>query len=233
MSLLPAGHWYFDSVTQHVLGFHHPLATSLRLVKEDTLFDSVEPVLRLILDVAKEAGSANSEVCSLKDSLTSLLTRQGKFLSAMDVCQSMIADDITRKDHRHERVRLNMNRLGYLYLAQRSYDGAEKMSLEVLSLALSDRGSGHPQPCAILTCERLGILYKVKSDYERSERCFRQAVDWFSKKFTVDDTDVMVYLYKNLLSLLEEILVLQERWDGVDRLHKDFPGFALGDVLYP
>jgi hypothetical protein len=69
------------------LGFHHPLATSLRLVeKEDTLFDSTEPVLRLMLNVAKEASSANSEVCSLRDSLTSLLTRQGKFLSTMDVC---------------------------------------------------------------------------------------------------------------------------------------------------
>jgi hypothetical protein len=51
----------------------------------------------------------------------------------------------------------------------------------------------------------------VKGDYERSERCFRQAVDWFSKKFTVDDTDAMVYLYKNLLSLLEEVPVLQEK----------------------
>jgi hypothetical protein len=54
--------------------------------KEDTLFDSTEPVLRLMLNVAKEASSANSEVCSLRDSLTSLLTRQGKFLSTMDVC---------------------------------------------------------------------------------------------------------------------------------------------------
>jgi hypothetical protein len=68
-----------------------------------------------------------------------------------------------------------------------------------------------PLPCAILVCERLGVLYNSKGDYERSERCFRQAVDWFSKKFTVDDTDAMVYLYKNLLSLLEEVLVLQEK----------------------
>jgi len=87
---------YFDSVAQQVLGFHHPLATSLRLVKEDTLFDSAEPVLRLMLDIAKEA-----------DILTSLLTRQGKFLSAMDVCQDMIADDMVRKGHGHERVLLN------------------------------------------------------------------------------------------------------------------------------
>src|SRR5271156_3711290 len=44
---------YFGSAAQQVLGFHHPLATSLRLVKkEDTLFDSAEPVLRLMLDVA-------------------------------------------------------------------------------------------------------------------------------------------------------------------------------------
>lgn len=73
----------------------------------------------------------------------------------------------------------------------------------------------------------------MKGDYERSERYFLQAVDWFSKKFTVGDTDAMAYLCKNLLSLLEEIPVLQGKWDGVDRLHKDFPGFALGDVLYP
>jgi hypothetical protein len=77
---------YFDSVVQQVWGFHHPLAISLRLVKKDTLFDSAEPVLRLMLDVTGEAGSANSEVCSLKDSLANLLTRQGKFLSAIDVC---------------------------------------------------------------------------------------------------------------------------------------------------
>ena len=106
--------------------FHHPLTTSLRLSKEGTLCDSAEPVLRLMLDVAKEVGSANSEVCSLKDSLTSLLTRQGKFLSAMDVCQSMIAEDIARKGHKHERVLLNMSRLGFLYLAQRSYDDARE-----------------------------------------------------------------------------------------------------------
>lgn len=107
----------------------------------------------------------------------------------------------------------------------------EKMSLEVLSLALYDHGSGHPRSCAILACQRLGILYNVKCDYEQSEQYFRQVLDWFSKKFTVDDTDAMVYLYKNLLSLLEEVLVLQEKWDDVDRLHKDFPGFALGDVF--
>jgi hypothetical protein len=78
---------YFDLVARQVLGFHHPLATTLRLVKkEDTLFDSAEPVLRLILDVAKEAGSANGEVFSLEGRLVSLLTRQGKFLSALNVC---------------------------------------------------------------------------------------------------------------------------------------------------
>lgn len=49
-----------------------------------------------MLDIAKEA-----------DILTSLLTRQGKFLSAMDVCQDMIADDMVRKGHGHERVLLN------------------------------------------------------------------------------------------------------------------------------
>lgn len=37
----------------------------------------------------------------------------------------------------------------------------------------------------------------------------------------------MVYLYKNLPSLLEEVLILQGKWDR----HKDFPGFALGDVF--
>jgi hypothetical protein len=37
--------------------------------------------------------------------------------------------------------------------------------------------------------------------------------------------------YKNLLSLLEEVLVLQRKWDDVGRLHKDFSGFALGDVF--
>jgi hypothetical protein len=185
-------------------------------VKEDILFDSAEPVLRLMLDIAKEA-----------DILTSLLTRQGKFLSAMDVCQDMIADDMTRKGHGHERVLLNMSRLGSLYLAQRSYDDAEKMSLEIFSLALSDHGSGHPRSCAILACQRLGVLYNVKRDYERSERYFRHVVDWFSKKFTVDDIGTMM----TLLSLLEEVLVLQGKWDDVDRLHKDFPGFALGDVF--
>jgi hypothetical protein len=63
-------------------------------MKEDTLFDSAEPVLRFMLDVAKGSGSTNSEACSPKDSLTSLLTKQVKFLSAMDVCQGMIADNI-------------------------------------------------------------------------------------------------------------------------------------------
>ena len=80
---------------------------------------------------------------------------------------------------------------------------------------------GHPRPCAILACQRLGILYNVKRDYERSEQYFRQVVDWFSKKFTVDDTDAMAYLYKNLLSLLEEVLVLQESgtiWTGCTRI---------------
>jgi hypothetical protein len=87
----------------------------------------------------------------------------------------MIVDDIARKGHRHERVLLNMNRLGFLYLAQRSYGDAERVSLEVFSLALSDRGSGHPRSCAILACQCLGILYNVKRDYERSKRYFRQS----------------------------------------------------------
>jgi hypothetical protein len=95
------------------------------------------------------------------------------------------------------------------------------------SLALSDHGSGHPRSCAILACRRLGDHYNVKRDYERSERYFRHVVDWFSKKFTVDGTGAMV----NLLSLLEKVLVLQGKWDDVDRLHKDFLGFALGDVF--
>lgn len=109
-----------------------------------------------------------------------------------------------------------MNRLGCLYLAQRSYD-AEKMSLEVLSLALSDHGSGHPRSCAILAYQRLGVLYNVKRDYERSEPYFRHVVDWFSKKFTVDDIGAMM----TLLSLLEEVLVYRESgtiWTGYTRI---------------
>jgi hypothetical protein len=74
---------HLDSVAQQVLGLHHPLATTLRLVKkEDTLFDSAEPVLRLMLDVAKDAGSTSGEICSLVLSRLSLFTTQGKFLSA-------------------------------------------------------------------------------------------------------------------------------------------------------
>jgi hypothetical protein len=44
-------------------------------------------------------------------------------------------------------------------------------------------------------------------------------------------TQVPWCLYKNLLSLLDEVFVLQRKWDNVGRLHKDFPGFALGDVF--
>jgi hypothetical protein len=84
----------------------------------------------------------------------------------------------------------------------------EKVSLELVSPTLSDHGPGHPQPWAMRVCEQLGPLYYVKRDYERSERYRRQAVDLFSRKFTVDYLEAMVVLYKRLLPSLEEVLVL-------------------------
>ena len=225
---------YFASMAQKVLQPRNPLAVILRSwQREETLINSAEPAFRLMLHLISEQTDAMSEDQVMKVSLYHLFTMQLKTPPAIDVYCIAIANSIAINGPRHPHTLFLMRQLGLLYVQSKSYDKAEKICLDILSLEICDRCSEPIDVIHRLTLEDLAHLYMTKVEYAKSEKYWRRAIKWFTEKSTAKDMTAKFFFYSTVLPQLEVVLKKQGKWTALERLRQQFPVFFSTNTALP
>ncbi|GIJ88934.1 hypothetical protein Asppvi_007862 [Aspergillus pseudoviridinutans] len=197
---------FLASTAEQVLGSSHPLTVILRLLPTyNTLVDSAEPALKLMLDmVIERSDNISSDICRYQWALSDLLRMQKNFPAAADICQKLIRESSKANGYAHKTTRISMRRLGRIYYDLGLYNEAEKVLLEALSVGLSEHGPQQPDICDIYTCDRLGFVYLAKADYTRCEYYWNRALNWVQKRWPGDDLNAMAFSQQ-----LEKVLILK------------------------
>ena len=180
---------YFCATARRVLGTLHPVSRVLILLRHKVLApDILQRVGRLLLDVIAQSGHGTTEQAfQLRVYIASLLDTGSEGLDfARKEVLSVLLQTEYRLGQNHDLVQTARYYLSHVHFARAELLEAERGWLEIVQLALAEKGREYGSAVSTICCWRLGMLYRSKEQKACAELYFRLAlqgaIHWWGAK---------------------------------------------------